>query len=127
MKSKIHMNNELLAIEFVKVTTKHRGFVALIATVIISMSVIAFSMVTLASAVTFSDMVLRRELRIQTKHNLVACLDYAELMIARDYFLIGTTSVKEFGCEFNVSNDFTGNTSITATATLMGIKEIGGR
>jgi hypothetical protein len=103
------------------------GFAALISTILLAVGVATFSIVTLASAVMYSDIVYRKEIRIQVGFNLQACLDTAELMIARDYFISGTSSLLEFGCVMHVSNDFLGFTNVDATATLSGISESGHR
>ena len=110
-----------------KIHIKNGGFVALISTVLLATGVLAFSIATLASAVLYSDLVWRREIRIQVGLNLTACLDTAELMISADYFISGAVGIGEFGCTVMISNDFAGHTSAIATAGISGIAEIGKR
>ena len=76
-----------------------RGFIALIAVVILSSGIIAFSFVTMSSAIGYAENVSKRELRIQAGLNRQACLDTASIMIAKDFFLSGTSTLKEFDCE----------------------------
>ncbi len=107
---------------------KHkRGFMAMISVMLLSIGILAFSISSLASATMYSDMVYRREIRIQVNANLSSCMNTAKLMIQRDYFIYGTSTLSEFGCTIHISNDFMGNTSIYAIAELSGIKEIGNR
>ena len=104
-----------------------RGFAALISVVLLATGVLAFSLVTLESAVIYADMASKREIRIQASLNLEACLDTSQLMIGRDYFWVGTSSLPEFGCTVYVKNDFGNHYSIDATATLSGIQAMANR
>ena len=79
--------------------TAHKGFIALIAVLLISLSALAFSLVALSAAVMYSDSVTQRELRIQKGLNEEACSDTLSLMKAKDYFLNGRMTVPELGCE----------------------------
>lgn len=97
------------------------GFIALIAVIMLAWGALAFSFATLASAVSYADLVNRRELRIQARFNAEACLDTVKLMLAKDFFLEGTVSVPEFGCVVQVTNDFAGSVSVNITATLEGV------
>jgi hypothetical protein len=93
-----------------------------------SLTMLAFSLIASDAAAGYSDMVDRRELRIQAGLNAEACLDTASLMLAKDFFLNGTTTVPEFGCTVNVSNDSaTGNVSMDAVAVLQGVSAYGSR
>ncbi len=103
------------------------GFAALISVVLLATGVLAFSLATLESAVSYLDMVSRRELRIQAGLNLEACLDTAELMISRDSFMVGTRSLQEFGCTLLIGSGAGGDYTITASATLSGITVMGNR
>jgi len=103
------------------------GFAALISVVLLATGVLAFSLTTLASAVSYGDMVSRREIRIQAGLNLEACLDTTELMIGRDYFLVGTSTLSEFGCIAFIVSDMIGNYSIDASARLSGVTVNGSR
>jgi hypothetical protein len=104
----------------------NRGFVALIAVIMASLTMLAFSLIALDAAAGYSDMADRRELRIQAGLNAEACLDTATLMVNKDYFLNGTTTVPEFGCVVNVKNS-PGNVSLNAKATLEGVSAYGSR
>ncbi len=97
------------------------GFIALIAVIMLAFGALAFSFATLASAVSYADMISRRELRIQTRLNAAACLDTVKLMFAKDFFLNGKVSIPEFGCVAQVSNDFAGSISVNVTTTLEGV------
>ena len=114
-----------MILKMLKSDRHNRGIMALIATVMLATGVLAFCIATLASSVMYSDMVYRKEIRIQVGLNLRACLDTAELMLGRDDFLSGTSSIPEFGCTVHIVNDFNGNHSIDATAGLSGVKQIG--
>ncbi|MEA2715664.1 MAG: hypothetical protein QOG91_692 [Candidatus Parcubacteria bacterium] len=105
-------------------TITHRrreGLTALIAVNLIALGTLAFLMVTAGAAVTFADMVHKKELRMQAALNVRACLDSLALMAAKDYFLNGQVSLREFGCTADVSNDFRGNVSFGAAAVLSGV------
>ena len=104
-----------------------RGFAALISVVLLASGVLVFSLTTLVAAVTFSDMTDRREMRIQAGLNLEVCLDTTELMVERDYYYIGTSTLPEFGCTVYVSRGAQNNYSIDALAELSSIRVIGGR
>ena len=60
-----------------------RGFIALIAVIMASLTMLAFSLIASDAAAGYSDMVDRRELRIQAGLNAEACLDTASLMLAK--------------------------------------------
>jgi len=101
------------------------GFISLIAVILLATGTLAFSVVTISAAASYSDSVMRHELRLQAGLNLSGCLDTAELMIAKDYFLNGNMSLSEFACVAGVSNNFNGNILINATATLSGVSARG--
>jgi hypothetical protein len=98
-----------------------KGFIAVTAVILLAAGVMVFSLVTLGSAVLYSDAVYRRELRIQANLNAESCLDTAALMVAKDYFLAGSVYISEFGCNAIVTRDGVGNVSITARASLAGV------
>ena len=99
----------------------------MISTMIVATGLILFSLSTLGSAVMYSDIVNRREIRTQVRLNLVSCMEIADLMISADYFLSGTTTISELGCTLHFSNDSYGHVSIGATAELNGLIEKGNR
>ena len=95
-----------------------RGFIALIAIIVLATGALAFSLATMSGAVAYSDAAYRRELRIQARLNAQACLDSVSLMTGKDYFLSGQVELKEFGCIANVGNDSAGHFHIDAKSTL---------
>lgn len=99
----------------------NRGFIALIAVVLLATGTLAFSLATLSAAVSYADMSYRHDLRNQARLNAQACLDTVSLMAAKDYFLSGEVKLPEFGCTANVQNDFNGNVTVKVAATLFGI------
>ncbi len=92
------------------------GFIALIAVVLLATGTLAFSLVTLSAAASYSDMVFKHDERNQAHLNAESCLDSMVLMAAKDYFLSGQVSLKEFGCTAIVTNDSNGNIAIAVTA-----------
>ncbi|MFA6459068.1 MAG: hypothetical protein WCV79_01560 [Candidatus Paceibacterota bacterium] len=84
---------------------REKGFSALIAVVLLASGAMAFSIATLGSAMTFADLVNKREFRIQAGLNARACLDTIRIMALKDYFLNGTLNLREFGCVANVTNN----------------------
>ena len=103
------------------------GFAAMIAVILIASGVLAFSLVSISSALLYADGVNQREYRIQARLNASSCLDVATLMVAKDYFMNGTTTISKFGCNISVGNDFSGNVSLDVVAEFLGIKTRGER
>lgn len=93
-----------------------KGFIATISVILLTTGVISFSLITLVSALAFSDSVYKKELRIQANLNAKACLDQVILIVSRDYFLSGQIAIKELGCTIDVSNDFNGNITVKGQA-----------
>jgi hypothetical protein len=75
----------------------------------------------MGEAYTYSDMISRRELRIQANLNRDACFDTVTLMYAKDYFLAGDLYLNEFGCKVHVDNDLAGHASFRVEAGLSGV------
>lgn len=98
-----------------------KGFVALTTILIIVALVLNFSFVTLSSVYIFADSIFRRELRIQTRFNLFACIDYMKFTYAQNYFVDGNIKIRELGCSVSITNDFTGTIDFSATSTLSGV------
>ena len=94
---------------------------ALIAVIFLATSTLAFSLVSLGSALLYADAVNQRELRIQARLNAHACVDTIILMAHKDYFLQGTVSIPELGCIAVVTNDSFGHVSMNVIATLNGV------
>ncbi|MFA6553916.1 MAG: hypothetical protein WCS89_00200 [Candidatus Paceibacterota bacterium] len=99
-------------------TNDKKGFVALIAVVLLATGTLTFSLVAMSSAIAYADSISRRELRIQTQMNAQACLDTVTLMVVKDYFISGNVEVKKFGCTAEILNDFEGNISFNVKANL---------
>ncbi len=106
--------------DFIK-NNLHHGFIALTATMTVIAVVLTFSFIVLSSAYVFSDSVFRKELRIQTGLNLVACLNYSKYLYANNFFIDGQVYIRELGCNLIILNDFEGNMTVYATTTLSGI------
>jgi len=96
---------------------------ATIAVIMLALGSLAFSLVTMAAAGRYADMVMRKEIRIQAGLNAGSCLETAQLMAAADYFISGTILIRDFGCIANVVNDFRGHISIAVRAVLSGVTE----
>lgn len=94
------------------------GFIASITVVILATGILAISFSTLAGAISYSESVYKRELRIQANLNANACLDKVTLMVAKDYFLSGEIKIQEFGCIANITNDFNGGVSFVVESKL---------
>lgn len=75
-----------------------KGFGAAVALILLSTSSLAFAMLVLAASVSFSDLVFRREVRIQDRINKTACSDVSTLVKEKDSFATGTITVKDLGC-----------------------------
>ncbi len=73
-----------------------RGFIALVAVLMLALGTFAFSISTIVSATLYSDMVYAREMRIQKKLDQESCQATFALMKIKDYFLIG-----ESNCEYH--------------------------
>ena len=109
-------------------THKTKGFIALIAVLLLATGSIAFALATVFAAVAYADMVLQRELRIQAKLNVNACLDSLELMYAKDFFLNGNVTIPEFGCQASVENRGNGAViQLNVVATFNGVHAYGNR
>ncbi|MBP6858484.1 MAG: hypothetical protein KBC33_01480 [Candidatus Pacebacteria bacterium] len=75
-----------------------RGFIAVTAVILLAMGCIATVMIAFTTSASYADSVTRREYRIQKAMNAEACQDIRELMLAKDYFFVGSVIVAEFGC-----------------------------
>jgi hypothetical protein len=122
MNSKYNMNQIYLnKYSFNKKISVNRGFIALIAVLLLNMGALAFSLVTLNNALEYADAVNQREFRIQSDMNAKACLDMVKLMLAKDYFLNGNVTLPLFDCTANVANNHIGNTKINVKAVFNGV------
>ncbi len=99
-----------------RIANEKGGFVALTAVIILTSGIIAISLAAMNSALLYADQVNLREYRIQADLNAAACLDTAELMAKKNYFISGTIIIGEFGCTANVTNNFLGNVEIKVVA-----------
>ncbi len=105
----------------IQVSDPKKGFLALVAVILLATGTLAFSLGIVSASAEYADAVLRRELRIQADLFARACLDSVTLMAAKDYFISGTISLREFGCLADVTNDFNGNIGINAFSTVQGV------
>ena len=80
-----------------------KGFIALIAVVLLISGILVFSATTLGSAVWYADSVERREDRIQARLNAASCLETVKMMAQRNPFIGDYVIVKEFACTAFVS------------------------
>jgi hypothetical protein len=94
---------------------------AVTAVLLLAMGSLAFSLVTMSAAAFYADTVMRRELRTQARLNLEGCLDTAELMAAKDYFLSGSVAIPDFDCSALFTHLDDSHVRINATATLSGV------
>ena len=71
---------------------------ATIAVVVLASSILAIISVVMLAAENYVDNVYRYESRLEARQNLSSCLNLAELMLSRDFFLRGQVSLPEFYC-----------------------------
>jgi hypothetical protein len=107
---------------FMMLNNHKKGFIALIAIVLLVSGILAFSLSVAASAVAYADRVYRRELRIQLGLYVESCRDSIIIMLKKDNFLKGEVHIGEFGCIADVQNDYMGTVSISATSSLAGVR-----
>ncbi|MEK7641557.1 MAG: hypothetical protein AAB365_01020 [Patescibacteria group bacterium] len=74
------------------------GFIATTAVILLSTGCLIFALVVSAASMSYADTVARREYRIQKELNRRACADTRELVLAKDYFFVGSTTIAEFDC-----------------------------
>jgi Tfp pilus assembly protein PilV len=108
-------------------TPTNSGFTALIAVILIALGVLALSLTSISSALLYADSVNQREYRIQARLHALACLDATTLMAAKNYFLNGTTTIPEFGCNISVVNDFSGDITLNVIAEFLNVTAINER
>lgn len=72
---------------------------ALIAVIMLTLGSLAMIASSLSWAISYADMVNHRELRIQKRLNMNACLEIAKIMVDKDYFIAGTIHLKDFDCD----------------------------
>jgi len=97
------------------------GFTALISIVLLASGTLAFSLVTMVHTYSYVDMVMRRELRIQSRLSLDGCVESIQLMFRKDVFLKGVITMREFSCQAYIKNDYRGNVTISATSSISGV------
>ena len=98
-----------------------RGFIAMIAVILLAAGTLAFSLATMSAAVSYADAVGQRELRIQAALNAKSCLDSVTLMAAKDYYLNGEVTLPEFDCTADVTNDFNNHLNVELAVVLAGV------
>jgi hypothetical protein len=75
-----------------------KGFIATTAIIVLAMSSIVFLMVVSVAAASYAESVSRREYRIQKSLNQRACEETRDLILAKNYFFTGSTTISEFNC-----------------------------
>jgi hypothetical protein len=108
---------------FMKQRLYKTGLSALISIVLLASGTLAFALVTMAHTYSYVDMVMRRELRIQSHLSLEGCIESIRLMSRKDIFLKGDITIREFGCHAHIENDYQGNTTVSATSTVSGVNK----
>jgi len=125
MRYKIRTTSDHFAVHCIIPHARFRdGFIALIAVILLATGTLAFSLVTISAAISYSESVNLHELRIQAGLNVKACLDSATLMVAKDYFLNGEVELPEFGCTLTVTNDFQGHINLNVRAVFEGVGDV---
>jgi len=105
----------------------NRGFMALIALILLTTGALAFSLVVRSSSFAYFEATNKREMRIQAGLNAKACLDKVSLMVIQDYFLAGEIEIKEFGCLAKIDNDGNVNFGLEVEAFLGTVSSKGKR
>lgn len=105
----------------------NEGFGAMVAVVLLSFGAMAISIASTAASVDYVDSIRIRELRIQVSLNLRACLDMAEIISTKDYFVHDHLDVRELGCELNFISNSASDLSVFATSTLSAVSAYGFR
>lgn len=103
-------------------THKTDGFTALISVILLGTGSLAFSLSALAAASAYADAVNRHEMRIEAGLDAASCLQTAELMAAKDYFLAGNVGIGAFHCTASVTNNLHGHYSIRADVAIGDIR-----
>ena len=94
----------------------------------IALGGLAFSLATFAAAAIYADAVGRRELRLQAGFKAQSCIDAVSVMVAKDFFLNGTTTLDDFGCEAHVVNSVgVGEVRIDTAARVGGVSAYASR
>lgn len=78
------------------------GFGAVMAVLLVASGVSAMSLTVLGAAVSYSDSVYSRELRVQNSLNSQACADTAALIKDRGVFATGIVHLAEFDCDVDM-------------------------
>lgn len=85
-----------------------KGFTALITVILLSTGIMALSLVVMAHAVSYADMVNKREMRIRKSLALSACLNTLQIIATKDTLFIGSIVIEEFQCEGYIEKDPSG-------------------
>ena len=99
-----------------------KGFIAVIAVIMIAFTLTAYSYIVMASAISYADSVNRHEWRIQANLNNESCVSTVALMAMKDYFLEGEVKVPEFGCvAFITRNHLIKQMTVRAQSVFIGV------
>ena len=106
----------------------NNGFIALVTIILVATGTLAFSLVVSSAALSYSDSVLRKELRMAARHNVHSCLESLTIMLAKDYFLNGEQHIRELNCSASVTNQLElGKVGFNVTTEINAIKAYGRR
>ena len=98
------------------------GFIAVTATILISISILTFIVTVFRSSIMYEDMTNRLEWRTQANINANSCISTIGIMAVKDYFLNGEVHINEFGCTAYVDRDqFSKILNVTANAVFNGV------
>lgn len=102
-----------------------KGFMALTSLIIIFTTLFTFSLISFWITWDKYDQQILKLERIQSGYNLNSCLDFAKLMIYKDYYINGKIYLKSFACDLFFENNYN-KIKIYATSTFDRVKLIGG-
>lgn len=94
---------------------------AFVAVTMISLGLFSSMIFLYIRAYSFSDFVLREELRVQAKLNIGSCLEYLSVVIRRNDNFHGDFSNRDFGCIGNVTKRVDGLFDVNIRSKLSGV------
>lgn len=91
-----------------KICKKQKGFMAIVAVIMISSSVLFFSIVVMAHSFSYADMVYKKEYRLRKSLKLGACLQSLKIISEKDMLISGSVYMPEFECRGVIEKDSLG-------------------
>jgi hypothetical protein len=82
----------------------------------------AISLSSTASVIAYSDSINLREYRIQANLNADSCLEVSKIIVSKNYFVNGTSTIQSLNCEIYFQNSFSGNVHVNVIANFFCIK-----